>query len=277
MTRLGRLKTIQFNGQRVHCLDRPEARAVARQAGRYFEVFQFTRSNPVLVDVGAHVGLFTLEALRRYPEGRIYAFELSPITYALYLLNTFAMSDRIKPHNLGLADRHAEVTFNYFPLLPSMSSLVVQSDAIAAVDSAVQMLGMPKSDFYRYRYLRLLPRPMLRWLLGLFIRRYFRAVKQSGQVTTLSAQIESWGIQQIDLLKVDVEGAEEQVLDGIADPHWALIQRVALEIHDIEGRVARLERQLEDKDFTILDQQHEGIGLSGEDIVVLFAQRRSLA
>lgn len=47
---------------------------------------------------------------------------------------------------------------------------------------------------------------------------------------------EEQGIKKIDLLKVDVEGAEISVLKGIKDSHWAMVQQVVLEVENYAAR-----------------------------------------
>ncbi|CAM9553811.1 unnamed protein product, partial [Ectocarpus sp. 12 AP-2014] len=46
------------------------------------------------------------------------------------------------------------------------------------------------------------------------------------------------GVAGVDLLKVDVEGDELAVLHGIDDDDWPKIRQIALEVHDIDGRLA---------------------------------------
>ena len=46
---------------------------------------------------------------------------------------------------------------------------------------------------------------------------------------------------QVDLLKVDVEGAEEAVLLGIREGEWASIQAAVIEVHDTDGRLERIQ------------------------------------
>ena len=53
------------------------------------------------------------------------------------------------------------------------------------------------------------------------------------------------GVERVDLLKVDVEGAEEAVLAGIPDATWPAIRQLVVEVHDVDGRLERLRRLLE--------------------------------
>ena len=39
----------------------------------------------------------------------------------------------------------------------------------------------------------------------------------------------------MDLLKIDVERAEKEVLQGILPSDWPKIRQVAMEVHDVDG------------------------------------------
>ena len=41
--------------------------------------------------------------------------------------------------------------------------------------------------------------------------------------------------RSVDLLKVDVERAEKEVLEGILPSDWPKIRQVAMEVHDVDG------------------------------------------
>ncbi len=50
------------------------------------------------------------------------------------------------------------------------------------------------------------------------------------KVRPLSSVLDELGIDHIDLLKVDVEGAELEVLTGIEERHWPLIRQAVVEV-----------------------------------------------
>ena len=61
------------------------------------------------------------------------------------------------------------------------------------------------------------------------------------KVCTLSEVIESKNINNINLLKMDCEGHEWEVIKGINDNHWPIIQSIVMEVHDIDQRVLKVE------------------------------------
>ena len=59
------------------------------------------------------------------------------------------------------------------------------------------------------------------------------------------------GNQQIALLKVDVEGAELQVLLGIDEADWARLEQVVVEVHDRDGKLEAVAELLRFRGFAV--------------------------
>ena len=59
------------------------------------------------------------------------------------------------------------------------------------------------------------------------------------------------GDQRVDLLKIDVEGDELQALQGIEARHWDRVAQVALEVHDVDGRLGAVEALLEARGYRV--------------------------
>ena len=66
------------------------------------------------------------------------------------------------------------------------------------------------------------------------------------------------GLTTVSLLKIDVERAELDVLEGIAEQDWPRIQQVSAEVHDWKGRKAQVERLLRAHyDSVVFEQSHD--------------------
>lgn len=79
----------------------------------------------------------------------------------------------------------------------------------------------------------------------------------------------------IDYLKVDVEGAEEDVLAGVAEADWARTRNAMVEVHDAGGALARVLQALQGRGFTVAASQevwrmHKRLG-----IFLVFARREA--
>jgi len=66
-------------------------------------------------------------------------------------------------------------------------------------------------------------------LLSLWASRATATTEVRCRLETVSSIIEAYALPAIDLLKIDVEGSEEAVLQGIRDEHWPCIKQVVSE------------------------------------------------
>jgi FkbM family methyltransferase len=76
----------------------------------------------VVLDVGAHVGEWSLAALAQMPQARIHAFELVGET-AERLRERTAGVDAVTVHAVGLSDAAGEVEITHFPDSPEQSGI----------------------------------------------------------------------------------------------------------------------------------------------------------
>ena len=74
---------------------------------------------------------------------------------------------------------------------------------------------------------------------------------QPCDVRTLSDVIDVENIDCVDLLKVDVEGSELRVLQGLEDRHWPLVRQVVLEVLNVADRPVIIAVLLEAKGFRV--------------------------
>ena len=113
----------------------------------------------------------------------------------------------------------------------------------------------------------------------MLIRRVLNKVeKVKAELTTVSHMIERTGVKRIDLLKVDVEGAEEDVLMGMADgldlespggiaelkERWSRVGAIVMELHDVDGRLHRVRHLLESVGGFRVDLEQEEVFKGGD-------------
>jgi FkbM family methyltransferase len=130
-----------------------------------------------IFDVGANVGSWTEIALSKYPNAAIYAFELSEDTFKTLARN---LSDREKVTlvNEGLSNEIGQLSYKDY-----------------GVDSGVNTI-IGSADFHD---------------------RNVTPKEQTANLNTGYRYCADNGIDSIDLLKIDVEGAEHLVLKGFAE------------------------------------------------------------
>ena len=73
-------------------------------------------------------------------------------------------------------------------------------------------------------------------------RRIFRRLAEPPQpidcaMTSFSEVMRQHRLERVDLLKIDVEGVELDILRSVEAEHWPKIRQVAVELHDIDGRL----------------------------------------
>ncbi|MCW2935282.1 MAG: hypothetical protein JWM19_6244 [Actinomycetia bacterium] len=170
-------------------------------------------SRPLVADVGANIGLFSVFVKRRYPDAQIFAFEPAPRTAAVLRQNIgLHQLDGVTVHEVALGSRpEHDVPFSYFPAVPGSSTRYPEQT------------GPAKAALGRFYSAKVADR-------------LYQGSSITVRVQTLSDYLDAG--RAVDLLKIDAEGAELDVLLGISPAHWRLIQLAILEVHDYDGRLA---------------------------------------
>lgn len=186
----------------------------------------------VVFDVGANIGFFTLYLSRTLQNARVFCFEPIPETYALLRHNLQSSNLEVRALNIGLADREGTATFHYFPRINVNSSMNVDDSPRARRDARQFVLEEIRKRNWAGRVLVEYVPAVVLWPVLEIVRRWgTKAEKVECTLRTLSSVVVVEQIERIDLLKIDVEGAEESVLAGIEDQHWPSIRQIMVETH----------------------------------------------
>jgi FkbM family methyltransferase len=207
------------------------------------------RDDAVVFDVGANIGMFSLFVGARCPSARVYAFEPVPEVFAKLLRNVDERGLDVRPFNYGLSDRDQDVTFYYYPDISIMScrhdytNWENEVDLIKRYVANERRTGPPDRAEH------------LAEVEGL-ANKDFEFVETPCRLRRISDVIDEVGAGTIDLVKIDVQRAEYDVLKGIDDRHWPLIQQISMEVHDeagspTHGRVAEVTKRLTDEGFQV--------------------------
>lgn len=166
-----------------------------------------------VVDIGANIGIFTMAVKLKAPDATVYAFEPIPDTFQILEQNIHSLGcSDIYMYNMGVGSQdHSEKTFLFFPNMPGNSTAVpaLKDKSKPIMD---QIFGKELSDFLHQSETRTVP------------------------VRTLSSVIREQGITSIGYLKIDVEGSEISVLEGIEEVDWPILQQIVIEAHTVQLR-----------------------------------------
>jgi amino acid adenylation domain-containing protein/FkbM family methyltransferase len=227
------------------------------------------RPGAVVFDVGANIGMFSLFASAQSPGSRIYAFEPVGPIFDSMRRNAAAYAPGVVPICAGMSDRECEQEFFFFPRHTMMSGL----GAYAAPDEEVEVVKTYLDNARRAG--RSESGKLLENADALLDGR-FRPVPVKCRITTVSNAIREHGVDHIDLLKIDVQRAELDVLNGIDEEDWPKIDQIAMELHDAEnrsteGRTEKIRELLARRGFQVEVEQDEL--LRGTDRYSLYAVR----
>lgn len=146
------------------------------------------REAKTILDIGANVGMFSLELYQEHPTANYYIFEPIPTTFT-NLLKTIKLNEaneeKIHPYNCGMSNRKGTFKF-YLPGESEAASLQPIDDIFYRKQS---------DEFGKY--------------MGTCEMNEIDC-----QVTTVDDFVSENNIDSVDFIKIDVEGNEKFVLEG---------------------------------------------------------------
>ena len=195
----------------------------------------------VVLDVGANIGVAAAFFAVECGAGLVHSFEpIAPIF--AYLEQNLRHFPACIPHNYGLGADSGITDITYYPDICEISGLHADPSRDRSNLRRI-LLGHGGSEEQVDEGLR-----------GRFSTETVRC-----ELRTMSDVLRTESIDQVDLLKLDVEGAELEVLEGIGDRDWPSIKQVVGELHlDTAGRNTFI-RALEDRHFKLTLVQEPGM------------------
>lgn len=204
----------------------------------------------VVLDVGANVGLFALRVLQVAPKARLFCFEPVAATFACLQRN---LGELASCAQTALADRPGTLELTYFPRSPGNATARPElklEEARAFAD------GATLSWIWRFDKLGASLLALFYPLRRSILRKEFSSVYEQPitfevEATTLDRVIADNALTTIDLLKIDVEGAEREVLAGLSDANLLRVRQLVVEITPSYKRelIPKLEQRLRASGF----------------------------
>jgi amino acid adenylation domain-containing protein/FkbM family methyltransferase len=206
----------------------------------------------VVFDVGADIGLFSLYVGLCAPNAKIFAFEPAPEIFsvlsqnmALYDLNVNLQSCSLAPVSSSAAP------YTYYKNISSahgqctdaasdeavMRPFAKDVDVDVDVDVAIGQKAASGDEISGSRDKRLEP------------------IRIEIPLRTISEVISTEDIPKISLMKINMQRCAANVLAGIDDLHWPIIDRLILEVHDIDDRLNVVQSLLVNRGFHVQTKQ----------------------
>ncbi|MGK5532497.1 amino acid adenylation domain-containing protein [Streptomyces sp. URMC 129] len=229
------------------------------------------RPGDCVVDVGGNIGLFSLFAHEQSQGGRIYAFEPVPELFELLRENLRLYDVNARVYQYGLAENPGSTTITYYPGFSTLSGLY--PDDTQDKEVALSYVRHRRSREPELAVESAVEDELIEGLLEHRFRSHTREIALS----TLSDVITENEIGRIDFLKINVEGAELDVLRGIRPGHWPRISQVALEIHDVDGRLREVRDILKAQGFAVGIEQDWSLEQSMRTNFYVYARRPEAA
>jgi len=153
---------------------------------------------PVILDLGANIGAFTVAVAIRFPKAKIFAYEPEEENFKILSKNIELnkLQNRVMPHQAAIAG-HDGVEKLFLSNFEYGHSLLKEF-IVEEKTNETEMLSV--------------------------------------SCVTIKSILDANRLRYIDLIKMDIEGSEYEVLYGLSDELYASIDRIVLEIHEIPGQ-----------------------------------------
>ncbi len=266
------------------------------EVAEYFEAGAVIAPGDVVVDVGANIGAFALAAAERTQgDVTIHCFEPAIPTFQLlqrnFRHNRLMHKTRHTANCLALTRPEMagqERPFYFFKRLPTDSTYDLEAKhrdfekwcqdhgrvLAAFLSKWVPLVGAPVGNILLKGIFFLCNRNNQ---FGVWLADRVAGLQiMTCRTDTLENWIRTHQIKHIDLLKMDVEGAEVDVLAGIGAA-WSMIQQVAIETHNHSGRAEMIRDLLRKQGFRSIKDFKPVIAYTAEaDNVLIIAHRNAI-
>jgi 31-O-methyltransferase len=282
------------NGIAIWAPSRFEAAILYREivTERTYEQHVTIGAGAVVFDVGANIGLFGMHLAGVAPGIQVHAFEPVPDLFEAAQRNLAEHAPTARVWNVGLADREDEAVFELDPFSTMTATMhpgildegasrgraigVWASAALADLDkvSPGRAVRLARAGLAHSATRPAVLAVLMPLALAVAARRRLFLRRRRCRLQTFSSALALAAVEAVDLVKIDVEGAEEQVLAGITARDWPRIRQLVIEVHDVDGRLARIARMLERGGYDVVHARedwalHELFGIS-----TVYAMRR---
>lgn len=246
------------DGRSVECTSPAEARMLWGEMssdGLYRRAAAGLRTGDVVLDIGANIGLAAMMFADVCPGVRVIAAEPAPVTYACLSRNLAAHVPTAVAVEVAVAAAPGVLPFTWYPRASANSGLYADQ---AADDEATRTFlrnsGLDADT------------------IDTIVTGLHDGETLDVEVTTVSHLLSvHGGNAEVGVLKIDVERAELDVLQGISESDWPRIRAVVAEVHDDDNRLTNFCQLLTSHNLT--PQTRQDPTLTGTTLHEVYATR----
>ena len=275
------------NGMKVYSFQKGETEFLYEEiweSDTYVNYGLKLEKGDVVFDVGANIGMFSMYCANKV-DGDVTLFSFEPMPKIHDLCNenlkrfVSSKGGRVTCLQKGVSNKPGHAVFDFhknFSLWSTARPEFNDRRKDRLVRDLPAMTKSFKESGKMAWFFSIMPHCVVSCLARIFLSVLSSSEQVKCQLTTLSAVIEEYNVKKIDLLKVDVEGCEELVLDGLKEEHWEMIKQITLEVEDFAA-VKRVTRRLQERGYEV--QSAETERLANPDVTSevshLWAKRKS--
>ena len=184
-------------------------------------------NNAIVMDIGANIGIYTILLSHVYPKAKIIAIEASPTIFEMLKSNC------------------------------KLNNLVFPGSNVLLINKAISDKDDITTEFYEKHSMSTMLKEFLTNLSSTILTNKDQLNKKLVRTVTIDNLVETIGVNEISLLKIDVEGAEVLALKGaIKTLTHKKIKNMVIEYHSLENYnyIVKLLEQ-EELEYTIVNSQ----------------------
>ena len=225
-------------------------------------------SNSIVVDIGANIGMFALFLHAEFPGCRMVMVEPSPALCAIIRANTSAFAGQVSVIQKGISNSHRQAEFTFYPGHSIVSGFKADQakDGESLRGGLNNKLSRSKMDPVRRE----------EYITSLIEGKLAGPQSFKAELITLEELIAQENLKSVDLLKIDAEGCELEILQGMGEANWPKIRQIVIEVHGANGlKVGDIVELLEAKQLRVIVEQEDGF--EGTSIFNVYAFNRQLS
>ncbi|MBH75800.1 MAG: hypothetical protein CMP68_01365 [Flavobacteriales bacterium] len=254
----------------IYCLVPSEAIMLDDHIDGYFNNGIKINEGDVVVDVGANIGVLGVRLSEKFNKIKIYSFEPIPNIFSVLKKNCkLTNNPDFKVFENGLGDKKEKKEFTYFPNSPALSTAnpdAWEKDPKMLIDAVKGSLKNAPKKFWWAKFIPSFLAPLFAKYLTINKKKFIC------EIITLSNFIANEKISKIHFLKIDCEGLEWKVLQGIKNNDWEKILSCVIEVHNINNRLEKICKLLESNGFKIILEKEKS--LKKTKLVNVFATKK---